>query len=786
MRTLDRKLLRDLRHHWVQVVSIAAVMACGAMTIMGLRSTLASIRRARDAYYAANRFGDVFATLQRAPLSLERHIAEISGVGALQTRIVRDVTLDIPGLAEPAVGHMVSVPEHRGPMLNEVYVRRGRWVAPGRDDEVLVSEPFATLNHLLPGDTLGAVINGRWQRLRVVGVGLSPEFVVEVGAAGVIDNRRYAVLWTSRRTLETAFDMKGAFNDVVVRLAPGASEAAVIVALDRLLAPWGSAGAYGRADQLSARVLTDEFSQLAVYATVYPVFFLIVGAFLLNVVLSRLVSSQREEIAALKAFGYTDREVGAHYLAFALGAVVLGAIAGMAAGVWMGRAFLRLYATYFHFPALPPMVDWWSAALGVGVSGGFALLGALGAVRRATMLPPAEALRPESPGRYRPLLVERLGLGALASPAARMVLRNLERRPLRTAAGVVGIALAIALLTAGRYPNDAFDRMVEVQFHRAARWDFTAVFTQVRPRRAAEELRHVPGVLAAEPFRVTGVRLRHGAAVRTTTITGRDGRGVLWRLLDIHASVYALPPAGAVLTTSLARALHAGVGDTVTAELLELGGIRRPLVVAGLLDEMTGQGVYMDRAALNHLLREGDAITGAYLSVERGAEPAVSMALKHLPGVTGAVSRAAMLRTMEQQMRQSTALVMPIVIGSACLIALGVVYNNARIAISERGRELASLRVLGFTRREVAGMLIGEQVAVTVTAIPVGIVFGLVFTAALARGFQTERFHFPFIADVGTYAFAVAVIAASAAVAALVVRGLVSRLDLVRALKTRE
>ena len=501
MRTLDRKLLRDVRRLWVQVASIALVMGCATMTIMGLRSTLASVQSSRDAYYVAYRFADVFASVQRAPSALDRVLARVPGVGALETRIANTIRLDVPGLAEPAMARIVSIPDAPRPMLNALHLRRGRWVAPQRDDEVLVSERFAQYNHLVPGDTVAAVLNGRWQRLRIVGIALAPDFVVEVAGGGAFtDARRFGILWASRRTLETAFDMKGAFNDVSVRLAPGAGEQGVIAALDAVLAPYGSAGAYGRRDQPAARVLADEFNQLRVNATIFPMFFLIVGAFLLNVVLSRLITAQRDEIAALKAFGYTNREVGLHYLEFAMCAVALGAAIGLPAGKWMGDRFTALYADYFRFPVLHSIVDWRSAALAVGVSGGFALFGAIGALRRVMALPPAEALRPETPARFRPLLIERLGYGQLASPAARMVLRNLERRPLRGASSIIGVALAVALLAAGRFPYDAFDRLLDVHFRLAQRADITVQFSSERPARAAAELRHLDGVAAVESF----------------------------------------------------------------------------------------------------------------------------------------------------------------------------------------------------------------------------------------------------------------------------------------------
>lgn len=787
MRTLDLKLMRELRRHWVQVTSIALVMACGTMTIMGLRSTLVSIRSARDTYYDAYRFGDVFAHVQRAPAAIAPRIAAIAGVAAVDTRIVRDVKLDVPGVAEPAIGHVVSVPDVRRPMLNDLQVRRGRWVTPGRDDEVLISDRFAELNGLGPGDSLAAVINGRWKRLHVVGVAISPEFVVEfVGGAMFADNRRYGILWTSARTLETAFDMTAAFNDVVVRLAPGAQEQGVIVALDRLLRPWGGEGAHGRRDQPAARALEDEFSQLRTNATVFPLFFLVVAAFLLNVVLSRLVASQRDEIAALKAFGYTNREIGAHYLGFGVAAVGLGGVLGIPLGMWMGANFTALYATYFRFPELPSLVDWNAAALAVSVSGGFALLGALSGVRSVMALPPAEALRPESPGRFRPLLVERLGLGKLVSPAVRMVLRNLERRPLRTGSTVIGAALAVALLASGRFPYDAFARLMDVEFRLAQRYDAVVTFTAERPASAARELGHLDGVLAAVPFRSTAVRITRGAASRTTTIMGLEPGSDLNRLVDADGRVYAPPAQGSAITLGLARILDMHPGDTIDVELLERGGQLRPTVVTGVFDPMIGQGLYMTRASLNRLLREQNTVSGVYLAIAPGRDASVLSRLKAFPGVAGATSRAATIRNIDEQMRQSMVFVLTLIISSACVIAMGVVYNSARIALSERGRELASLRVLGFTTNEVAGMLLGEQGVIMVLALPLGVVIGAAFSLALASAFQTERFHFPYVLAMRSQLFATGIVALAAAVASLAVRRRVGRLDMVSALRTRE
>jgi putative ABC transport system permease protein len=768
------------------VLSIAVVVACGVMTAMAMRSTLTAVAGARDRYYDDCRFADVFASVKRAPESLTRRISAIPGVGAVQTRVVLTATLDVPGLAEPATGQIVSIPPTRAVMPNDLFIRTGQYPS-GPGDEVLVSEQFAQHNALAIGDTIGAVINGRWQRLRVAGVATSPEYVYEMGAGGfMVDNRRFGVLWMRRDGLERVAGMDGAFNNVTVRLAPGASEADVIARLDRLLAPYGASGAYGRADQVSNAVIADEMHQLRAIGNVFPLFFLGTAAFLLNIVLSRLIAMQRDEIAALKAFGYGDRAVGRHYLGFAAVAVALGAALGVAGGFWLGARYTGLYAKVFRFPTLAYHTDWLVTAAAITVSGGAAMLGAFGAVMRAVRVPPAEALRPESPARYRPLLLERLGLADRIPTSARMVLRTLERRPWRTMASIVGVGLSGALMVAGLAPWDAVTRLMDLQFEQIQREDLMVAFVESREMRAAREIASLPGVTRVEAFRSTAVHLRHGARMRKTQLLGLDGGGALRSLIDMRGHHYAIPSSGLVLPVGIANALGARTGDTVDVSLTELGGAHRSLVVAATLDEMMGAAGYMERHALNRLLHEGDVVSGTYISVDHAWDDAVFARLKRMPGVAGTSSRAAMLDNFRKTMAENISTSVGIIVFAACVIAAGVIYNQARISLSERGRELASLRVLGFTRGEVRTMLLGEQAVVTIAGIPLSFAIGALCAAWLMKLFEAERHRFPSVVNTSTYVAAGTVVTIAAIGAGLAVRRRVDALDLVAVLKTRE
>jgi putative ABC transport system permease protein len=788
MRALDRKLVRDVWRLRGQMISIAAIVAAGIMSVITLQSTYRTLESARAAYYRDYRFADVFAALDRAPAAAAQRIAAIPGVAAVETRVSMQVILRIPGLELPATGRLLSVPESGQPGLNRLHLRSGRWVAHGAHDEALVSERFAQVNGIVLGDTLGAIMNGRLRTLRIVGIALSPEFVYEIEPTGglVSDERLFGVLWLGREALEAAQDMTGGFNDVVVRLGPGASERAVIAGIDDVLDTYGGLGAYGREDQISDRLLRDEIAQNRATALFIPVVFLGIAAFLLNIVLLRLIALEREQIGTLKAFGYSNADIGLHYLGLASAAVGIGTVLGIAAGLWMGASYTELYAQYFRFPALPFRMSWEVAAVAVMISAGAALAGAWSAVRAAAGLQPAEAMRAEAPAEFRPLFLERWGLHRGLSPAQRMVLRNVERRPVRALLSVLGVAFSIAILLIGMTLMDSTYGMMDMQFRVVQREDASISFTRAVDGRAVRELERMPGIVAAEPYRAVPVRISHGHRTRLLALTGLPTGSTMRPMIDADGQVHALPEGGVVLTERLARVLGAGPGDVLRFELLDRGGAVRHVEVSALMQEMLGMNAYIALPELGRLLREEPQVSGAFLRLRRGQDNAVYAALRDRPLVAATTSKTAMLRSFEDQMANSLMVAITIMLTLAGILAVGVIYNGARIALSERGRELASLRVLGFTRTEVAAMLLGEQGVITVLGVPLGMLFGAALAALIVRAYDTELYRMPLVLKPGTFLTAAALIAVVAALAGLLVRRRLDRADLIAVLKTRE
>lgn len=781
---LRRKLFRDLLHMRGQVLAIALVVAAAVSTYVTMRGAYESLLVSQRVYYDAYRFADVFASLKRAPESVAQRLREIDGVAAIQTRVVANVVLDVPRLAEPASALLLSLPDSGEPRLNGVHLRRGRLpLTPG---EVLISEAFAAENELLPGASLAAVINGRWRTLRICGIAITPEYVQETQGDAFPDHRRFGLLWMRRHHLAAAMGMDGAFNDVTIALTPGAPEAAVIASVDPILARYGGLGAYGRNEQSSHRFLRDELAQDRITSMVIPAVFLAVAALLIHLLLVRLVASQREQIAVLKAFGHSNAAVARHFAMFGLVIVALGAAAGIPIGIWLGRSLTALYTKFFHFPALTFQVSPAAMAISVGTTVIAALVGSLSAVQRVVALPPAEGMRGETPLRFGRGLLDRTRLIRAVSPPVRMIFRSLQRTPLRTVMSLLAMAAAGAILVVGQFAFDALESMIDVQFRAAQTDDATIALNEVRGDEAVHAMARLPGVIRVEPLRVVPVRIRSGHRSRRIALIGLERGATMRRLIDDDGDQVLLPARGLVLTAKLAQILGVSAGDDVVLEALVAPRSVGPMRVAALVDETIGVSAYASREEVNRFLREGPALTAAHLAVQPDRAAELYATLKAMPGVASVSLREAMLASVRRTIVENITISASMIVGFACVIAFGVIYNGARIALSERGRDLASLRVLGFSKGEVGAMLLGEQAVLTVVSIPIGFSGGWALSLWIARQFDSEVYRIPLVISGRTYAISFFVIALAAAFTAAVVQRRIRGLDLVEVLKTRE
>lgn len=787
MRALDKKLLRDVWRLRVHALGVALVLGCGLSVMVMAVGMRGSMERTRAAYYTERHMADLAVSAVRAPQRVAQELAAAPGVQTIETRVSGVALLDLPGVSEPPSARLVSLPLEGRPRVNDLTLARGRWPDPTRADEILLSQAFADANNLGLTDTLDATIHGRRQTLRIVGIANSPEFIF-VAAPGELfrQAKRFGVIWMNREALARAYDLDGAFNDAVFLLGRNANQSETIAAIDRILEPYGGIGAYGRDRMVSDRFLSEELRQLSTMAIFLPALFLITAAFLVNIALGRVIATERSNIGLLKAFGYSNIDVAWHYAKSALIFAAIGAFIGSAAGVALGRSVADIYRDYYHFPTLEFSA---SPATFVGAwAAGFAaaLTGCIFSVLKAARLSPAEALTPPRPTTFFSAGPALSRFETRLDAKSRIIMRRIVRFPRRAGTTALGVAFAIALLVVARTMPAEMDYLLDVNFGVANRQDVTLTFTEARDSAVLHYIERLPGVLYTEPFRLDDVILRHNGRTVHEAVFGVPEHARLSQIVGAGQRVMAPPAAGIALARALAQKLDAEPGDEIRLEQTRGRRIAMNVRVNAIVEPMIGSSAYMELAALSRLLREPGHISGAHLRMDAALYETFDREIKDIPGIAGVSYVRQAEASMRSEFDQGVGVMNFIYAAFAAIMAGGVAFSAARITLAEQERDLATLRVLGFTRLEVSYILVGELMALALIAIPAGLGLGTLLSIWLMRLFQTDMYAFPFVFNPGGYAFAIAFTLACVATAAMVVRASIDELDMIAVLKARD
>ncbi|WP_420326797.1 FtsX-like permease family protein [Mameliella sp.] len=786
MQAMDLKLFRDFRRLWVQGVAIALVLAAGIAVIIMSVGMSRALNETRSAYYDSNRFAHVFASARRAPDSLIAQLRDIEGVAQVETQVRSYAILDIPGRAKPATGLLISRPEMGEPLLNVPLLRRGRW--PESAGEAVVNEPFAEANGFVPGDRISVNLNGRKRAVTITGTALSPEFVYTIGPGALMpQNETFGILWMQAEVLDAGFGMAGAFNTVALSVLPRTPLEPVKDAVKALLDPYGAATPVGRDVQQSNAFLDAEIQSLEVMAWVLPPVFLGITVFLVNMVMGRIVQLERSEIGLMKAVGYTNWEIGLHYLMLAALIAFLGVGIGWGAGSWLAQAMSQLYAKYFDFPFLvfgvPLSIYALSAMLGLAATSA----GALNSAMRAARLAPAVAMAPPAPPSFHGSTLDRLAdLLRLGQPT-RMILRSLLRWPLRAGMTMLGMALAVSVLVASNFFPDAMDEIIDTAFYQSNRQDMLLLFDPDAPDTALEEVRRLPGVLQVEPQQYHAARLIYGSYEKQVPVSTVANAADLARVVDGDGQVIAPDPFGILLSDRLAAALHIKVGDTLTISFESGRRETFEVPVTGIVTQFFGLGAYFAHDTLNAMFRQSPRVSNVNVTLaDPQAAEAFQERIKDVPRLMGTINmtenRLSFMETLSQNILIATTVYG--ILGM--IITVGVAYNAARVQLSERARELACLRILGFGKGEVAYILAGEVLLLATLAQPVGWVIGYGVARLMTEGFTSDLYAIPLVLEPATFARASLIVLGAAAVSVALVARRLGRLDLIAVMKTRE
>ncbi len=788
---LDRKLLREVRSSGMTLLAITSIMAVGVMCFIYMRSAYFNLSAAKFRYYNQCRMADFWIEVKKAPLVDVARLAEVRGVTAIRPRIQFFATVDLERVPVPLNGLVMSLPDEREPIINDIVIQSGGYFTDRRMEEVIVNSAFARAHGIHPGQKIHLLLNNRRQELAVVGTAISSEFVYLVSPGSIApDPEHFGVFYIKRTYAEEVFDFDGACNQIVGLLDPAHKERPneALRQMETLLEPYGVATSYGLKTQTSNQFLSDEIRGLGVFSTIMPSIFLAVAALVLNVLMVRLIDQQRTIIGTLKALGYYDAQIFAHYTKFAMALGLFAAAIGLAMGYGMSFLVTNVYKMFYEFPDLENRVFPGTYAGGVAVALVCALVGSLHAAWLALRLSPAEAMRPKPPVQGGAIWLEHFpGLWQRFSFGWRLVLRNVFRNRLRTAVGIFATAMGAGLLMCGFVLTSAIAYLINFQFELVTRSDVDLRFKDEQGRSALLEAEHLPGIEFVEPQFDVSCTFINGPNRRRGAISGLVPNSRLTIPRDVEGRPIRIPRYGLAMSRKLSKLLEIKRGDLVT--VLPTVGRREELhvPVTELSDSYIGMAVYADIDYLGRLMGEEFALTGVQLALDGGTQARASLyrELKQLPAVQSVNVRADMIHNMETIV-ETQRIFIALVVLFAGVIFFSSLLNSSLVSLAERRREVATFRVLGYNEWQVGGLFLRESMVINSLGTLLGLPVGYSLAWILSRVYDTEMFRFPVTSPPWVWYGTVVAAVVFAVVAHAVVQRSINHLDWLDASKTME
>lgn len=792
MSALDRKLARDLRGAAGMLLAITGIIVVGVTCFVGLSSAYVNLAESKRRYYEQCRMADFSVELKKVPLAELAPLAELPGVAAIRPRIQFYAAVDLPEVAEPLNGLVLSLPDRPQPIINDVVLRRGSYFTDRRENEVLVSESFAQYHRLRPGQWIHLLLNNRRQEVFIVGTAISSEFVYLLGPGRVTpDPKHFGVFYLKQSFAEDVFDFSGAANQVLGRLeaSRGGDPREVLRRAETILSAYGVFSTTPLEEQFSNRFLSNEIRGLQTFATITPTMFLAVAALVLNVLLTRLTQQQRTTIGTLKAVGYSDWQLFWHLEKLGLSVGVAGGLLGCGLGYWLAGAMTGLYRLFFQFPDFQNEFSPWIHAAGLAISVACAVLGSLRGSRAVLKLRPAEAMRPAAPRQGGAVLLERVAwFWKSLDSGWRMVLRNVLRNRVRTLAGIFAAAMGASVLVNAWMMADAMTYFLDFQFRHVLRSDIDLTFKDEHGEDALLEAARLPGVDRAEPFLSVACTFRNGPYEKKGSITGLVPGAQLTVPRDLQERPARIPRAGLAMTRTLADILHLARGDTVTIEPVKGLRIACEVPVAEIAESYLGTSVYADLHYLNRLVNEEFALSGVQLTLDGdpGRRAALDRQLKELPALQAVGAREDIIQGIEETVLKHQWVVIDIMVFFAGVVFFGSILNASLVSLAERQREVATLRVLGYGPWQIGTLLLRESMIITLIGAVLGMPLGYALTAFTAWAYNTELFRLPIIATTGTWLWTLVLAVMFGLVAHMFVQRAIHRMAWPDALKAQE
>lgn len=785
---LFKRLMRIIWKTKGQFLAVVAVVMVGIAVFISLMTAYANLTASRDSFYRATHFADYTFHVVRAPREVVREIQQVPGVVESTGRIQTDVAL-LRKDNSRGTARIISYTLPLSRSVNRLHLLSGRTFDPNSPGgiEVMTDASFAEFHHLKPGDQIAVVADNKKVSLRFVGTGTSAEYVYPMKDAAALlpDPESFAIIMMPQSEAEQILNMSGEINEVAVRFVPGVDQKKAVSRIKEILKPYGNLASYARKDQLSNVVLNGELDGLKANSMFMPPIFLGLAAVIQFLALGRMIKAQRMEIGVMKALGYTNNQIIAHYTGYSVMVSLVGSLLGLVAGLGLASVFTDMYAVYFKLPTRLSGIDYVTIAQGIALSLTVGILAGVMGSRRIVKIFPAEAMRPEPPRVGTHTVFEHVGwLWSRLGPAWKMSIRSVSRNRVRFILTLTGIVFAVAMLVVSLFIGDSVDYMIQKHYFQEQGYDYFLRFARPVSEGELSSIRRLSGIARLEPQLEVPVKFKYGGRSEDGMVLGMPPDQRLRALTTMRDQPIHLTENGIYLDERSAKKLKVKAGDIIAVETQMSRGapITRQVKVLDVNRQLIGGASFASLELANRLLDEQRIVTGAVIKVDPGKAAAVEDSLKEMTGVSSIMSRQQELEGFQQQlgmMNASTA----ILVAFAFILGFAIVYNASIISFAERSRELATFRVIGFTVREVGSMLGNELLLQASLGILVGLPFGRIMAQKYGEAVSTDLFSIPVVIYPQTYVYA-ALLGLLFIIAAhvLVVRG-IGRLDLVEVLK---
>lgn len=792
MRAIDRKLVRDLWQSKGLLLAIACIVAVGVNNFVTLQSAYQNLANAQRDYYRQCRMADFWIDVKKVPLADLQALDAIPAIVEITPRIQFRALVDLDEVAEPINALVLSLPDRRQTTLNDIVLRQGTYFTANRENEVILTESFARKHRLRIGQRIHLLLNNRRQELIVTGTALSSEFTYPLGPGTIVpDSKRFGVFYVKQRFAEAAFDFRGAANQICGKLSanvgPGAEDA--LRRAETLLDPYGVFAVTPLRLQASNQFLSNEIQGLGAIATISPTVFLTVAALVLNILLTRMVRQQRTVVGTLKALGYSDATLAWHFLKYGLGVGLAGGVVGCVCGLFLAAFFTRLYHQFFEFPELDARFYGATIVQGLVASVLFAIGGAVQGVRNVLRLQPAEAMRSEPPRRGGAIAIEKLPfLWNRFTSTQRMVLRSIFRNRFRTLTGLFAASMGAGLLVHSFMLVAGQDFMIEFQFFRVTHSDVDITFSDERGDEVLRELAILPGVDYFEPFLEVACTFEHGHARRKASVTGLVDRARLTTPRDQWSRPIEIPDSGLVINRQLADILQVKVGDVL--RMTPVKGQRRTVEVrvARITDSFMGLNGYANLTYLSRLVGEPFAASGAQLQVNprAGELQLLYRELKRMPAVQSIQVRREMIANLVRTLLEGQYLMIIMSVIFSGVAFFGSIVNASMVNLAERQREVATFAALGYTRWQIGGMFLRENLATSLLGTLLGLPFGRFVMWLTAMAYNNDLLRLPIVGPPWVWRTTLLLAVAFSLAAHAVTQWSIHKMNLLQALNVRE